>query len=64
MTNNEIIDQINSRIYIMRAIVEAPKPDWLNPHDFHSGKYIGTELALKEQIQWLEKLLSRIEQSQ
>lgn len=64
MINDQIIEQIQSRIYIMRAIVEAQKPDWLNPHDFHSGKYIGTELALKEQIQWLEKLLSLIEQSQ
>ncbi len=64
MTKEDLIEQIKCRLAVVRVIAEEPEPEWWNPHDFSSGKYTGMKLALKEQIQWLEKRLILMEQDQ
>ena len=60
-----ITEQLYKRLDILRhdTTIIDPNPEWYNPHDYSSGRHKGQQLAVKDEISFLESLLDKIERS-
>lgn len=67
-TNSEkdmrsVVEQLYLRLAVLRqdnSIIDA-NPDWYNPHDYASGRFRGWQLAVKNEIAFLEETLDKLE---
>ena len=67
-TNSEkdmrsVAEQLYLRLAVLRqdkSMIDA-NPDWYNPHDYSSGRFMGWQLAVKNEISFLESLLDKLE---
>lgn len=69
-TNSEkdmrsIAELLYHRLEILKhdTTIVDPNPDWYNLHDYGSGRHKGQQLAVKDEINFLETLLDKIERS-
>lgn len=62
-TSREYMEDIYLRLEKLRhdTTIIDPNPDWYNPHDYASGNYKGRQTAVKDEIDFLETLLDKLE---
>ena len=69
MNSEKDIQSISEKLYMRLTLLREdktivdPNPDWYNPHDYSSGRFMGWQLAVKNEIEFLETLLDKIERS-
>ena len=61
----QVVDNLYRRLEIIRqdTTIIDPNPEWYNHHDYSSGRHKGQQLAVKDEISFLESLLDKIERS-
>jgi len=58
-----IAEQLYKRLDILKqdTTIIDPNPDWYNHHDYGSGRHKGQQLAVRDEISFLESLLDKLE---
>jgi len=41
----KIIEEIDNILYTVNLVKNEPDPDWVNPHDYSSGYFVGRKNA-------------------
>jgi len=61
--NLQFVETLYQRLTVLRndETLADPNPDWFNTHDYSSGQFNGRQKAIKDEIDFLENLLDKIE---
>lgn len=57
-----IREAVKVRMKELEEGLDSSVPDWWNPHDFQSGYVTGVANSAKDELQWLQIILSLMDQ--